>query len=130
MSFIICTLNAPDDWNDHKSLYEYAAKKYERRRVMENGQTLKKVLIDGAEVSVVSGADVELTLKKASRFEGRVSISVDSSVSLPVKKGDKIGICRLYCQDTLAAEFDAVCGEDADKPKKSVLSLIRRLFGK
>lgn len=130
MSFIICTLNAPDDWNDHKKLYEYAKNEYERRAVIKEGRFLKNEYIDGMTVSVCAGADVYAAVKKNGRFEGEVCVNISESIKLPIKKGDRIGMCGLYENGRCIAEFDAVSGEDVIKAKKNIFSLFKLFFGK
>lgn len=108
MKFVICTLNAPDDWNDHKKLYEYAKSEYERRVVIKKGQFLKTGYVGDSALDICSGDDIVLTLRKNKRFDGEVQVNLYEDLTLPISEGNKMGECRLMENGEVIAEFDAV----------------------
>lgn len=131
MEFVICTLNAPDDWNDHIKLYEYAKNEYERRKVIEKGQFLKNAYIGGTAVKVTSGSDVFVTMKKNRRFDGEVSVSLNENIGFPIEQEQKIGVCRLKNGDFTVEEFDAVAAEHIKKEeRKGLKEFFKSFFAK
>ncbi len=130
MDFVICTLNAPDDWNDHKRLYEHARSEYERRAIIKKGQFLKNIYIDGENVGIVSAEDVEITMKKNRRFEGDVVVNLYEDISFPIESGEVIGVCKLIDDDTIVSEFDAISDGRVEKQKeeKGFWAFIKSLF--
>ena len=48
MTLICVTLNAPNDWNDHKALFDYGFDTYERRCLVKKGEFLCRIPIQGS----------------------------------------------------------------------------------
>lgn len=128
MRFVICTLDAPDDWNDHKKLYEYARSEFQRRTVIKKGQFLTEKYINGAAVDFIADEDITLTLKRNERFEGEVRVDFCADLSAPIRAGDKIGECRLLENGRTIVEFGAVSAADIDATASTKKSWWKRLL--
>lgn len=113
--FICVTLSAPDDWNDHMKLYDWAFSNYSVRRVTE-GVDFGVPVISGSEnVARLIPEDMSLFLPNSAEIELRAELPW--FVFAPVNQGDeggtlgaylngeKIGECRLvYEKDIPVAE--------------------------
>ena len=102
MNLVVVTINDSDDWNTHKSLYEYAFNNYKSLKVLnkKNFQVIKDKYYDKLYID----NDVYLTLKKGE------SRSLVSHIKLEKKKdyktGDKVGTNYIYLGDTLVHTED------------------------
>ena len=102
MHLVVVTISDSDDWNTHKSLYEYAFNNYKSLKVLNKKNF--KVLNDKYYDKLYIKNDVYLTLKKGE------SKSLISHIKLEKKKnyqdGDKVGINEIYLGDTLVHTDD------------------------
>lgn len=77
MRLVCVTLNAPDDWNDHSTLYNWAFENYQFVRPVEKGQTIADVpVISGISdtVGAVAEEDAKLLLNKADEVELEINL--------------------------------------------------------
>ena len=127
VSYVCVTLNAPDDWNDHMSLLDWAFSAYARSRPTESFWLLP--VVSGAEstVEVLPQKDVWPVLPRSK--EAVWSAELPSFVYAPVSEGEIIG--HLRCRDadgTLLADIPLVFGSDvpiADEEKLRFLEKLR-----
>ena len=102
MNLVVVTISDSDDWNTHKSLYEYAFNNYKSLKIL-NKNTFK-VLNDKYYDKLYIKNDAYLTLKKGE------SKSLISHIKLEKKEdyqtGDKVGTNYIYLGDTLVHTED------------------------
>ncbi len=97
MNLVVVTINDSDDWNTHKSLYEYAFNNYKSIKVLNKKHF--SVLEDKYYDKLYIKNDVYLTLKKE---ESKYLIShIKLTKKNNYKTGDKVGINNIYLGDTL-----------------------------
>ena len=129
---LICTtLNAPNDWNDHKNLLDFGFSKYECITLAEAGDyTLSLDLVGGEKSNILcSNYDsLSVTLKKGNRDNIRAVTEYDRLLCAPIKQGDKVGRILFYSGDKIIGECKLYALENikAIKYKKSFLE---RIFG-
>lgn len=130
---IAVTLNAPDDWNDHKAMLDYGFSKFERVIVAEEGSVYVDLPCIGGNVSEVRCSNremLELTLEKGARIVTR--IEADRYFPAPVKEGDALAKAVFYVDGEvvaslpLYAEHDVVC----DNKKISFIERILDFLGR
>lgn len=92
VSLICVTLNAPDDWNDHKKLFDYGFSRYESRSLCNIGDTFVHPVICGVEEYVVLSpiSNVSVTVPRDS---GEIICTTElfPFSYAPVEKGEEIG---------------------------------------
>ena len=107
---IAVTLNAPNDWNDHKRLYDYGFAKVQTK-------TLSYDLSD-YEFKVVGGEKDSISVKlmnnptvtvKEDNIEAKVFI--EHFEYAPVKKGDTVGYVRYFYKDKIIEEVPVITTE-------------------
>lgn len=127
---VAVTLKAPDDWNDHRKLYEYGYSLYESNDYFS----------DNLSAASVSGSqNNSVTLRYTDN--GSVAVKTDSDIQLktylknfyyaPIKKGDVLGKAVIYQNGLPVAERFIVSVEDAPATKETEikkLSLKQRFF--
>lgn len=92
MRLVCVTLNAPDDWNDHSVLYNWAFDNYRYEKPVEKGQLIANVpLISGFSktVEVVAEDDVKLLLNKDDEVE--LEINSPKFIYAGIKSGQAAG---------------------------------------
>ena len=126
VSYVCVTLNAPDDWNDHMSLLDWAFSAYARSRPTESFWLLP--VVSGAEstVEVLPQKDVWPVLPRSK--EAVWSAELPSFVYAPVSEGEIIG--HLRCRDadgTLLADIPLVFGSDVPIAAEEKLRFLEKL---
>lgn len=104
-TIIIVTLNASDDWNDHKKLAEYSAKKY--KHIQKNYEF--NIDVVGANVdSIKCNANVDLY----SVDDIKTIAYYYPFVYAPVKRNCAIGKLEVYSNNELIMTVDIIVKED------------------
>ncbi len=112
MNLVVVTINDSDDWNTHKSLYQYAFNNYQSIKVLNKKRF--QVLKDNYYDKLYIKNDVYLTLKKN---ESRKLIShIKLEKKKNYKTGDKVGTNYIYLDNTLVHKEDIYAKRV--KPKK------------
>ena len=112
---VAVTLNAPDDWNDHAKLYDYA---FSRVELCELDNDLSGVYLDliGSDINKVP---VICPHSTAVLFDGeskkvRRMILLKSFEYAPIKSGTVVGAVMYYLDDTLICEVPITVGADIE----------------
>ncbi len=128
VTLVAVTLSAPDDWNDHKKLFEYG---FEKVKVYKTDFNAEKIEID------VVGSDnkkIGVKLKKQLTYTAleeeinhKTVVLCDKFLYPEIKKGDRVGCVKVFSSDDeLLCESDLVSTENAsmnfmEKEKKTSL---------
>ena len=115
VTLVAVTLSAPDDWNDHKKLFEYG---FQKVKVFDCNFNAKNIKID------VVGSDnkrIGAKLKKQLTYTSineeiypNTIVLCDKFLYSDVKKGDKVGCVKVYSSDDkLLCESDLISTENA-----------------
>ena len=93
VTLVCVTLNAPNDWNDHKSMLDYGFSQYESVHLASTGDyCIDFSILNGNKPSCIASnqEDLCVTLPK-SHGEISATLEYDRLLSAPVKKGDVLG---------------------------------------
>ena len=124
MNLVVVTISDSDDWNTHKSLYEYAFKNYKSIKVLNKNNF--KVLNDKYYDKLYIKNDVYLTLKKG---EGKALVShIKLEKNKDYKDGDKVGTNDIYLGNTLVHTED-IYAKKINK-KDNLFTKIKKWFKK
>ncbi len=102
---IAVTLNCGNDWQDHKSLYDYGFKQYEK-------VTLKGVI---KTIDVAGGKETKLTVKSTKTdiyfYDGlysfiKLKVYIPKFLYAPIKKGEKVGKVEYIYNNSVIATAD------------------------
>lgn len=111
VSFICVTLNAPDDWNDHAALLDWAFSAYVRTRPAAEGWSVPVISGEEPEAALLPAENTSLLLPKSA--EAVWMAELPRFVYAPVKAGEEAG--RLCCRDedgTVLADVPLVFASD------------------
>ena len=92
MTLICVTLNAPDDWNDHKKMFDYGFEKYNMTTVCSCEEPLCATEVLGSKAEVVPvylSKDVCYPMCGGEDYKKEVQLY--PSVSAPLKAGEEVG---------------------------------------
>lgn len=109
VKMICVTLNAPDDWNDHKSLYEYCEKMYSTEAVESS---LYVLTVGGVKNSVKCSYSAKI--KTLDKRKITVELYTMPFVYSPVKKGDIIGKAVIKYKEKEIASCNITAQEDVE----------------
>ncbi len=114
---VVVTLNAPDDWNDHKILLDYGFSKTEKNRVDVN-QKLNISVVGGEEQYVYALPENDIYIhSKDQSSDYRIDYLIDDFVYAPIKKGDNIGKAICYVSGKRVAEVMLIADRSIDQKK-------------
>ncbi len=130
LRFITVTLDAPNDWNDHKKLMELGYDSLERRVLAERGQfSYSLPVIDGTQDSVEVTNEEALSLvfeRGASECKSYVKLS--KFVTAPVLRGEILGSVIFAKDGEEIARINLVATCDVKIKEKSFFEKFFSIF--
>lgn len=127
---IAVTMNAPDDWNDHKKLLEEGFTGYTQHQLVHKGQILGQVEIAGGEgVMVHLVAQEDFSYALTHEEQPRVIIPGVGFVYAPVAEGQDAGYALICLDNKTIGRIPIAFGETVEQeqePQKR--SFWERLF--
>ena len=128
---IAVTMNAPDDWNDHKALLEKGFSEYTLTQIISEGQCVGTAEIAGGETGYV-----ELLAQKAFLFPlseketPEILLSQPEFVYAPVVKGQEAGFAYVCLGGQPVGKVPVTYGETVEQENlKQKKFSIFKLFG-
>ena len=124
--FICVTFSAPDDWNDHQKLYDWAFANYSDRDVMQ-GLTYDIPVISGSQETVRAiPEELRLFLPRSAELE--LVCEMPRFVFAPVEVGETAGTVRVYLSGEKIAESRLIY-EESVSPAARVGNMIQHILG-
>ena len=128
---LICvTINAPDDWNDHKALLEEGFSGYQVRELVAEGEVLGYRHIlggDGTHVPLVAAEGFSYALAKGEEVE--IVLSPQYFSYAPVTAGASEGCAYAVLDGQVIGQIELVWGTSLDETQEKERTLLERLFG-
>ncbi len=117
MCLVCVTLNAPDDWNDHRALYDSAFSAYRPQLLKANSDILLSAEIKGGTkktVDLVPQNDIYLPVKEGEESKINISCEAFEGLEAPIKKGDVLGKLIVKIDSEICGEFPLCSAEDIE----------------
>ena len=118
VKIIAVTLNAPNDWNDHRIMLDYGFETTEYFPVILKGMTVNSVpVVDGSAVSVGVAAteDFYISENKDEKLKNiTVECNLPSQITAPVKEGDVIGKMTIFYKNIPQKTIELVAENSVD----------------
>lgn len=130
---IAVTLNAPDDWDDHRALYELGFSSLARLTLAAPGELSVEIPVTGgteASVTAVNTVGMSITLPKISH-EVRVRYEANCFLYAPVTAGQLCGEAIVYVDGEEAGRLNLYAKSavaSAQAPKESWWARLLRWF--
>ncbi len=113
VTLIAVTLNAYDDWNDHKKLYDYGFSLYKNKSVIEVASSVKIPVVCANKACVSVECSYTNDLYSTSLINAEVF--VEPFLYPPVKKGDVVGeVVFKNSSEKIVKVIPLVSGDDAE----------------
>ena len=125
---LVCvTLSDPDDWNDHKKLYDWAFSSFEYKRVLPMGVICDIPVISGekTEVGVSAAADSRILVDKNAELS--FTLELPEFVYAGVKAGECAGRAFVKANGAVIGEFPLNYSEDVQLAENTRLSAWGRI---
>ena len=107
--FVCVTLNAPDDWDDHMNLYNWAFSNYRMCDVAQ-GLRFEIPVVSGEKDKVTLAADkLEVLIPKSEEIE--IKAQMPHFIFAPVAEEEAGGSFKAYCKGELIAEGKLIFAE-------------------
>ncbi len=89
---VAVTLNAPNDWNDHKLLLDYGFSMVKNKMIEENSSSFDIPVVGGNKKSVKASSSNQISTIVSDKTVGvSAEYLLDKFLYAPVKKGDAVG---------------------------------------
>ncbi len=126
---VIVTINAPDDWKDHKSLIEKGFKDYCVTQLIQPGQCMGMVSVIGSETEYVDllaaeGFLFSLRQEEKVQFE----LSGPDFVYAPFSKAQEAGFVHVLVDGVAVGKVPLIYGTGAEMEKSPEPSLWEKIF--
>lgn len=133
---VAVTLNAGDDWNDHRKLYDYGYKVCETEDVfMRIPDSIRVYGGNDDAVSIVLSCNPMKVCRRNRSNNITQRVCLPEFIYAPVKKGDILGEVQLIKDGRVISESSIISSEDIPSAeplpqKKSVFSKIKEIFNR
>lgn len=130
LRFICVTLNAPDDWNDHKALYDYGFAEYSAVTSFDNEDFFVNVLGGNSDIVKVCAESVLPVVVDSEDKEKVVrAIYLEPCVFAPVMIGVPLGKVVYSIDDEVISEISLVADASVVRVNLGFYTrIIKRLF--
>ena len=129
ITLICVTLSAPDDWNDHKNLYDWAYDRWEPVTVLNLSREYSIPVVGGVAETVTACPGEEMTVFCREEDEITLTVELPSFVYAPVSEGAPAGAATVYVNGEEAASVKLLFRESIEKTEETEPSLGERLRG-
>lgn len=119
MKFIAVTLNAPDDWNDHKLMLDYAFSACEKKPMIGQGDIIKSSqTADKISYNACAAESYDSTVLKGKESGAEITVRIADGLKSPINKGEKIGVMDISYRGDVIKSIDLVSQSDVVSEKK------------
>ena len=131
---IAVTLNAPDDWNDHINMLNYAFENYTAKPLVLKDMVIKTVPVkngDAQEIELLSDGEFYLPFQEQDGLEKiRLEYDIPGEIPAPVRIGTTLGRLKIYYEESMVGEIELRAGSDICyvEPPKGILDYIKEFF--
>lgn len=125
---IAVTLDAPNDWTDHKTLLDYGFSSIETRVIVEKDQIMKTCEINGMLCDFVAEHEAVISLEQGSMKNAVVNVKVPNKLTGPFEKGEKVGVLEVILDGEILDTVDIV-SKDAVYEKEDTQKIIEKKEG-
>lgn len=133
VKLVAVTLNAPDDWNDHRKMLDYGFSMYENVLLSMDAEQAFILPVVGGSSSEINGrnhGELRVTLPKEGQCITRVN-ELKSFYWAPIQAGDVLGRVVYYNNGIEIGSVDIIAESDIERTaeKFSLLDRFKAIFG-
>lgn len=127
---IAVTMNAPDDWNDHKTLLEQGFSHYSVKQIVRKGTCMGYVQVAGGEdtqVSLIACEDFSYALSQEE--QPQLHLPNPGFVYAPAVAGQAAGFAYVTLEEKTIGKIPLMYGSTVEQTKPEDRSFWEKLFG-
>lgn len=127
---ITVTLDCSDDWQEHKNMFDYAFKNFEKKVILKKGESIGTYRVKNGnynEVGVVLNEDISLLVKKDSAPMYEIQMQ-PQQLTAPVMEGQKVGSAKFLFDGGAVQEVSLITNSDVPIREKNFFKVIWDLF--
>ena len=130
---IAVTLDAPDDWNDHKKMLDYGFSVTKRVELIKKDDILKSYSDFGG-FNAVSSEDVCYSSADTKKVDSEVVLQLIKKPTVNIGKGEKIGYAKCIINGKIFKKVDLVCDREVRVSKnnesefKKFIDIVKQLL--
>lgn len=130
VTLIAVTLNAPDDWNDHKKLFDYGFSMVNSQEISPESVSVDIVGGTVREVTAAPESSAVVGLTASEAGELRTEYRVPAFVYAEVSAGDCMGYVEIYYKEELLRSIPLLAERDCPREaaQQSLWERVRALF--
>lgn len=121
LRLVAVTFDAPDDWQDHISLYNYGFENFTAGEPIENSFSIDVMGGTKENIMIRAEGNPKCVLPASMKDKVQIKVYIPPFLFAPVKKGDEVGRIVLTVQDETVAESKLVVCEDVNSEDVSAL---------
>ncbi len=128
---IAVTVNAPDDWNDHKQLHERCFRDFQPEVLVDRGEIVGSVAVAGGTagfVDLVAGEEFSFSLRQGEQWH--LELPDPGFVYAPVAEGQSAGYAHIFVEDQAVGKVALAYGETVEQEKEPKIPWWKRLLNK
>ncbi len=133
---LICvTLNAPNDWSDHKALLDYGFSTIDSRPLVLKDMVLKSIPVKNGSsqsLELLSAEDFYLSFdEKEGLSKVKLDYKLPREIEAPITQGTVLGKLTITYDSERLCEIDLYAGVDIsyqEPPKENVLENFKKFF--
>jgi len=131
MKFIAVTLNAPNDWNDHKMLLDYAFSVCEKKELVKPMEVIKEMETeDGRKYNIVAEDGYSATVMKGKEPTAELDVKIADGLKEPINKDERVGMADIVYRGDVIKRIRLISDRDvyAEKNKsKNILDYLSEI---
>ena len=117
---ISVTINAPDDWRDHKAMLDDGFSRYQETEILSPQQQVGQLpVMSGTARSVPAVVRDGLTAYVLPEEQAEITVYLPQFVYAPVKKGQEIGTAAVYLGEKCLGTLPVFAGEDCPETEQN-----------
>lgn len=126
---IAVTINAPNDWEDHKTLLEQGFTQFSPKELLQKGQCLGTVPVAGGNAGAVELlADGDYCYAMRPDETWRLELPKPGFVYAPVVQGQFAGYAHIFVDDVAVGKIPLIYGETIEQQAVPKVPWWRKLF--
>ena len=123
VTIIAVTLDAPDDWNDHKKLLDLGFEKAPLTSVISKNEIICTRVINGMRVNLLSSDNFSIPLKEGKRSRITCQIKLNDVLPKQINYATPVGIGKVYVEDFFVGNIELTSGQNI--PQKTRFGILQ-----
>ncbi len=122
VTLVCVTLDAPDDWNDHKNLLDFGFEKVKVTPILSENEILCTRRIRGTRLNILAGEDISIPLKNGRKHHIAIKVNLDEIINGDINYGMHLGYGEIYVANHLVGTVSLISGQSIQSAKQNAFS--------